>query len=317
MSDMLDKALESMDSQLGIEPEETPPAASEPEGTAEPEVAEQPEGERDEQQTEEGEPGDPDVEAYLARFGGDQEKALKAAVEAQRMIGRQGQEYGELRKELEHLREAVGNQPAPSLAPQQQIVEWIDSQEDPRVAVQWAIQNDLNGPLYQRAMDNWHEVQPRAAAAFERQVEMNTLRQEMEARLTPVQQQTQQNAFAATWQKLRSEIPDLDQHRDQILQAAQETPEILLSLQTGDPAKAETVIRQLYKIASFDAKSATQAATTAVSQQVAAETAAAKKQAFVAAGSQRNEPEQKSPGDEWLEAMGFDKAAARYYDDES
>lgn len=44
---------------------------------------------------------DPEVAALLEKYGGDQQKALRAAVDAQKLIGKQGNELGEYRREFE------------------------------------------------------------------------------------------------------------------------------------------------------------------------------------------------------------------------
>lgn len=51
--------------------------------------------------------GDPVVEAYLAKYGGDTAAALKAAANQTDVIGRQGQELGQTRQELARLQGQV------------------------------------------------------------------------------------------------------------------------------------------------------------------------------------------------------------------
>jgi hypothetical protein len=78
------------------EPEEEVVAAEEP---PPPPGDEPPEGEGDEGDEEEAEPGeDPEIKAFLAKYQGDTEKALRGGAELQRLLGRQGQELSQLRE---------------------------------------------------------------------------------------------------------------------------------------------------------------------------------------------------------------------------
>ncbi len=77
---------------------------------------------------------DPEVAAYLERYQGDPDKALKAAVEASKLIGRQGNELGEARERLARLEgtvEALRTAVPPAQAPQAQFItpEVIESVE--------------------------------------------------------------------------------------------------------------------------------------------------------------------------------------------
>src|SRR4029077_18545047 len=85
----------------------------EPEEAEEPEAAEPDTGE-DEEQEEEGESDeeiategfasdDPEIQAYLAKYKGDVEKALRGAAEAYRLIGRRDEEREVLARQVEEL----------------------------------------------------------------------------------------------------------------------------------------------------------------------------------------------------------------------
>src|SRR5215831_5188126 len=84
------------------EPEEVVSAETVvPEPGDEPEQEEEEEGEEGEEEAEPGE--DPEIQAFLAKYQGDQEKALKGAAELQRAYGRQGGELNQLREQNAQL----------------------------------------------------------------------------------------------------------------------------------------------------------------------------------------------------------------------
>lgn len=88
------------------EPEEEVGAAV---GTEEETPPVEPDEEEDEGEEEEGAPAgapDPELQAFLAKYENDPDKALKGAIELQRLLGRQGHELSQLRtrtSELESL----------------------------------------------------------------------------------------------------------------------------------------------------------------------------------------------------------------------
>ena len=180
-------------------------------------------------------PKDPKAQAYLEKYGGDPEKALAAAVEAQELIGRQGGELGELRKTLETLNERLAQPETPRL--DQGTVDWFDEQasENPYGAAMWAMQNDPSGTLYERAMDTWFDTNPRQAAAFERQQEIGQLRKEFEDKLSeqtgPLLQQTTRAELARAFtDAMRSHPESQDDLGEMILAAAQNAPAVTRAL---------------------------------------------------------------------------------------
>ena len=102
-----------------VEPETEEPEETEEETESEPEEVvsaevlppgDEPEEEQEEETEEEGEEGeeaepgeDPEIQAFLAKYQGDQEKALKGAAELQRAYGRQGGELNQLREQNAQL----------------------------------------------------------------------------------------------------------------------------------------------------------------------------------------------------------------------
>jgi len=95
------------------EPEEEVVAdVAPPEPGDRPEEEEQEEAEDEDADEEQGEEEDlvgedPEIQAFLAKYQGDQEKALRGAAELQRLVGRQGTELNQLRESVGQLQQML------------------------------------------------------------------------------------------------------------------------------------------------------------------------------------------------------------------
>lgn len=308
MSTLEDAIAEAFGEEVEVDPapaaEEPQPEASLDDGTSEEKEEARSEPARDEKGRFVAKDADPDLEKYLERFGGDVDKALRAAVEADRMIGRQGQQMGELQKQLRELQESLSQPPEPQ-APQitQETVDWFDDQiasRGPQAAAVWALQNDPAGPdgvFYGRAMEAWFDESPREAAAFQTRVEVVRATHALQAQQLPLYEQAAKQEFAAAWRSLQAEIPDLADPAiaESMLKAAEEAPEVLSGLQSGDPDDRKRVIRTLYRLAKFEE------ANRLAAQQGQQPPADAPQAPFVTSQQQHVEPERKSAGERWAE----------------
>lgn len=125
---------------------------------------------------------DPIVQEYLERFGGDLEKAVKSAAHQTSKIGEQGKELGELRQAITQMQsmmlaqQQAASQSQPLSVAPGDMEEAID--EDPGAVTQWAFVNNQEA-VYEEAVSAWYEVDPKAAARFERAVEMEALKAEL------------------------------------------------------------------------------------------------------------------------------------------
>lgn len=123
---------------------------------------------------------DPAIQQYVEKFGGDLSAALRSAVEAQSLIGRQGSELGDLRREVDQMREAISVPPPLDQESFQALIE-----EDPQQAVYAAAQRG-DQYAFDSALASWYEVEPRAAARFERELELTRFRAEMQEAIRPI-----------------------------------------------------------------------------------------------------------------------------------
>jgi hypothetical protein len=256
---------------------------------------------------------EPEPEKILGRFTSADELA-KSYEHLEGKLREQGQELGYLRPLAQQM---ATQHEQPAVPINQETVDWFDEQveQNPYGAAVWAMQTDASGVLYNRAMESWHEVQPRQASAFERQLEMGAMNQafsqQMYQATAPLQAQRHQNDFASAWAQVASDLPDLAEHADAILQAAQSAPEVVSLLQSGTLRDKQRVIENLYYLAKGkQATSLGQAAQEMAAKQ-ASDTRVAKATSFVASGSQRAEPEIKSNVQQWFEEV-LDPALEQY-----
>lgn len=197
---------------------------------------------------------DPDVQEYLDRFDGDLGKALRSAVEAQSLIGRQGSELGDLRKAVEELssrfdesREAEQDMPTQYYG---DLTE--DIEENPAQVAAHALQIG-DGRLYEQAMRNWFDLDPFSAQRFERAIEMERIRTEfqqmLEPAVAPVKEQQSARDFRLAQQAVVERHPDFPS----VMETATESdlegfPDSLaLQLQDGTAAEKAAALEAMYR----------------------------------------------------------------------
>jgi hypothetical protein len=308
-----------VDAELGIEPQGTPP--EEPAAPSETPEASAPEGTsedrpRDEQgrfvKQEEPEQEQPLI---LGRFKS-HEDLEKAYAELDSEFGRRNQEWGELRKEIEQIRTAQQPPQQQAVPINQETVNWFDEQveQNPYGAVEWARQNDPSGVLWNRAVEAWYEMSPREASAYERRLEYQQLTEHFGQQQRPMQEVIAQNQISNGFMSFLQKEPEANKYAEQMLAEAEANPELLTPLTSGSLEAQERVFRNLYRLARAEQASTAVSQTGEALAQQQAQAEAAKQQAFVATGSQIQEPETKSPQERWLEEF-FDPAAKQFYGD--
>lgn len=222
-------------------PAEPDPVPSEPEATTEPDPPV------------DDKPAKPDPDermaAYLAKYGGDPDKAYEASVEAQSTIGSLKRELGELRSMLS---ERLDRQPEP------QLPSSLDDMDDRQLGVYaqnlavHAFQSGVDpesSPAFEAVMDAWYLENPRAASRFERTIDRVRFQAELEQTTGPVRQTLQEQQHRDAVQQFRRQTPDFDDYIEDIQQLAV-TNEILGKALTGDDPNARVqALGVLYQLA--------------------------------------------------------------------
>lgn len=203
------------------------------------------------QDGEEAPASNPDLDAYLAKYGGDVDKALVGAVEAQKLIGRQGQELAEARRlseQVEQLQQAMQHAQVQPVAPP---VNWESLIEDnPEGAAQYAYQTG-NYDAMVAAVDSWKDEDPFSAAVFWSNVQQQYNLQRVALALSEEQQQTPQNHpdLDREVAQVVTRNPGLEQMLPQIAEVAKETPLLRNALERGAPAERAQALEALYLLA--------------------------------------------------------------------
>ncbi len=162
------------------------------------------------------------VASYLAKYGGDVRKALEAAADAQKIIGRQSaevQEARELRQRLEQLEARVQQpqeQPRIVRPVTEQDIEAIDqlALTNGPAALERAAALDPSGMLAQRALDIWASVKPGEATVFVAERLAEAKAAALKAELAPALERNQESEsdrqFVEAWQGLAQERPEIE-----------------------------------------------------------------------------------------------------------
>jgi hypothetical protein len=305
----------------GIESEEAP-VETETAAVEEATTEEQPEAEAPEDVVEEVAAEDaPEEKTLLAGKYETTEQLEKAYAEAQRKLGEQGSELGDLRSlrdEFAQLREEIVKPDAPSYDPGSIDEYLVDNpQEIPALAQQAIDAGD--GHLYQRALAAWTDLDAVGAMDFHArkvsEANMAQLREEMKPALKQVEKVATANQFAAAYETASAKHDDFHQVMNAITdETIAGFPKTVLSaLQTGDQASKQEVLETLYRWTKAEqAGNLTQAAT-AAARQTQQDSRTARTEAAVATTSTSQAREPKTGTDAFHEQFqasdAFRKAA--------
>ncbi len=196
---------------------------------------------------------DPKVAALIERYGSI-EKALEAAVEAQSLLGRQGNELGELRKRLDAIEKPAEEQVVVPSFPEQALIteevkEWASdavAQNGGQNVVVWAINN--NPTLYDAAIAAWEDAEREEAEEagrsskgearqFDRAFQREMAKIEAEATLAAATPQASEDATQAqavaineSIAAIKPSIPDWDAIEPLLEEALEDGEQIVRDL---------------------------------------------------------------------------------------
>ena len=191
----------------------------------------------------------PELEEYLAKYNGDLGAALRAAQESQSLIGRQGNELGDVRRELEQLRQQLVNQPVQQ--------PWFpyqnDLDENPQGLVMEALERG-DGATMTRALRAWAALGPEESfeatmfanqlSEYQRQAEAQAAAQQPQDTLAPAS-----SDITEAMQGVLSRHPDAREYADQVGALQESFPTLREELHYGDPAQQARAFEQLLVIA--------------------------------------------------------------------
>lgn len=167
---------------------------------------------------------DPEVAALLERYGGNLDEALRGAVEAQRLIGRQGNELGEIRRRLDEIdqRSATAPQASPTHPHYNPMAVDVEAVVENGDAEGFALQlidameaGDPNASaLYDRLMASWVETEPWKAQRLANAYQETRIERMLERRLSQTESQVRETALESSLANARDEAatrhPDWD-----------------------------------------------------------------------------------------------------------
>lgn len=244
------------------EEEEVEAAPSEEPQEEEPEEEEEGEDEGEEQEAEPGEedeeqePAEPpayddvEIQAFLAKYGGDTEKALKGAADLYRLMGRRDDEKLALTQQVEQLQGQLAQAQAfgagAYLSEEQQAwAETAAESANPGVYVQQAL-NAEEYELARAVCREWATTNPFEAMRAGQLIDAVQFQVEQQA------QAPDEVPPATTWNALAQNYPELRQYEEQMVETlgrlGPEHP-LVQEARSTDPAQAVRGIFGIYEIA--------------------------------------------------------------------
>jgi hypothetical protein len=254
---------------------------------------------------------DDELQAYLAKYGGDQDKALRAALEAQKLIGRKQSEIDELKSSLEERFDQFEERLAPA-APNvdlQTIADRLVDRPDLIPQVAQAAFQEGNRDILKVAMVAWGDHDPYAAEDFRR-------RWRERPRAEIYRADTAASEIEDGWNQSAQEFakthPDFNVYAAKMNEIAPEYPHILKILEHGAPKAQLEVLDFLYVKAQRLQGDTAAAQAREAEAATAADTDRAIEEAAVTSGTTTHSEQKLSPaeviGQQW-------EAKRKMYDD--
>ena len=204
---------------------------------------------------------DPEIAAYLERFGGDADKALAAAVEAQKMIGRQANEVGELRQQQSELKgrldQLAATPPAPAaqaLSFSQDDLEGLVDESGGLQAATWIANNSpqhLDATLRLWASRGSEEAYD--AREFKDEYRAWLAEQNAPAQPAPdqtaqyVQQQLENERITSVMGEIATGYPDFEDFKEYLMPALEGSKSIVVkNVYSADPTEQKEALELVF-----------------------------------------------------------------------
>lgn len=202
---------------------------------------------------------DPAVQAYLNKYGGDVDAAIKGAAHLTGKMGEQANELGEMRRMVDELSNLSANLQAQNQPQSQYVdqatVDWYDQQvmENPTAAMEWARQQN-NPLLVQRGLSIWKDIDPYAASNYTSDLKMQALQAQVQSQLAAAHQVPQETRVTSALQKVLADNPHFVNY--DLTETLTNHPFAAQALQaasnSGDTGQIEGAIETLYSLAVGD-----------------------------------------------------------------
>lgn len=174
----------------------------------------------------------------------DEVAALRARLEDKdSFIGRQSNELGELRRQVEELARVQQQQQHQRPLDEDEFDEIMD--ENPAQAVAVAVQTQ-DGLRFQKALKTWYEVDPYSATEYRLQMERQQQQEMVQQQQAQSQEYIQSQQLNQAYTMVKAKHPDFAQYEQAMAEAAKLAPHLLEPLKYGDPQSKERVIESLY-----------------------------------------------------------------------
>jgi len=147
--------------------------------------------------------------------------------ELQKILGRQGQELGDLRKRLSEVQ-------APAITED-------EIYENPAQVALWAEEQN-NSNLYEKAMDAWYQQDPKGASRYE-------MRKVVAREVSDLAKYNRERQIADAFAYLAGTYPDINDRSQVMVELIQSRPWLLNQLQNANPDEARIILGDLYHIA--------------------------------------------------------------------
>ena len=203
--------------------------------------------------------GDPAVAAFLAKYNGNMDAAIKGAAHLTGKVGQQATEIGDMRRMVDELSRLTDTIHA-DRQPQQQYVDqatvdWYDQQvmENPQQALEWARQQQ-NPLLVQRGLSVWKDIDPYEAAVYRNKIDNQAFQAQVQQQVAAAIQVPTENKVSSALQNVMTRNPHFTNYElDATLQKHPFAASALKSAtDSGDPVQIEGAIETLYSLAVGD-----------------------------------------------------------------
>lgn len=246
----------------------------------------------------------PEAQEYLQRYGGDPAKAIEAAANMTALLGRQGNEIGLLRQQIQQLQQGQMQQPQ-----QQPMMVTQEMLEENPGAVAVAAYNRQDWNTFRAAFEAWKDPDigdPFEAAMWASDLKLQQAMQQVAGPVQHVAQNQHAQAEQAEFLSLAQKYPDLGQYEEIMNQVIEARPSLKVAIErASDPRIVAAAIEDAYWIAKAHAQDTLNGQMTGLAKAQAQAAEEVQREAFVASATSTVREPPKTAAD--LVTAGWDQ----------